>query len=214
MCSSVLLHDGARLPAQHCGPPARHWTRQASIFHACSAPRLQGLHKRRHRNDGDSSFTHSGAQTDGGRLTALLSDVASFRHVTDYLGSGYWLYLSGTSKALRTAYASALVAADKANVRFIGHTTVTAAAASASALAYGLSSGQRLQKLLHSSTTACSAIGACGDRETIEMAIEDGEMPLNAHVMIGAARSRRPQLVCLLNARDDVAARPKLARPD
>ncbi|KAG5185623.1 hypothetical protein JKP88DRAFT_289117 [Tribonema minus] len=105
------------------------------------------------------------------------------REVLRSLGPEYWLYVSGVSKALRSAY-MAVLAAHEGGYSSICVTSGAAAAQSLSTFRMAQQCGITQQQL--EDEDCCEAVGRSGSLELIHLAVQAG-MPVNTDALLGAA---------------------------
>eukprot|EP00611_Tribonema_gayanum_P027770 TRINITY_DN695_c0_g1_i9.p1 TRINITY_DN695_c0_g1~~TRINITY_DN695_c0_g1_i9.p1 ORF type:complete len:559 (-),score=135.94 TRINITY_DN695_c0_g1_i9:234-1910(-) len=113
----------------------------------------------------------------------VLNDTSLRKEVLRSVGPEYWLYVSGVSKALRSAY-MAVLAAHEVGYSSICVTSGAAAAQSLSTFRMAQQCGITQQHL--DDEECCEAVGRSGSLELIRLAVQAG-MPINMAALRGAA---------------------------
>ncbi|KAG5178475.1 hypothetical protein JKP88DRAFT_350334 [Tribonema minus] len=113
----------------------------------------------------------------------IFSDTSLRKEVLRSLGPCYWLYVSGVSKALRSAY-MAVLAAHEGGYSSICITSGAASAQSLSTYRMAQQCGITQQQL--EDEDCCEAVGRSGSLELIRLAMQAG-MPVDYDALRGAA---------------------------
>ncbi|KAG5185624.1 hypothetical protein JKP88DRAFT_289118 [Tribonema minus] len=129
---------------------------------------------------GSKRCAHPAPRTASARV---FNDVHLRKEVLQSLGPCYWLYISGVSKALRSAYMTAL-AMRAGGRRYVCGTSGAAAAQSLSTFRMAQQCGITQRQL--DSWHCCNAVGRSGSLELIRFAVQAG-MPVNTDALLGAA---------------------------